>query len=227
MKKRFFVIATLMFLPLLTVNHIDKVSADDITSDNTLEAINNDQFAGLSDDQKIVCFPDGGIIYEKNNDVNYPDYELRRHNGVIKTVAEAKEEDSIDSQNNILNQDLLAPSPFRGSIPSAEPFRLEAGQTYRSAAFGGKGWQFSGYVFYPRPGTGAYLYYRAIGDDGRVGTYSDAMTVFYGQGLRGQYLGKSQGWRPIHIGDYITNGNNAKGFFTYNPVRGSRYEVHN
>lgn len=226
MKKLFYFSVALMLIPIFTINAVDGVFADDIMSEDNIDLLEN-QFTGLSDNQKIVCFPDGGIIYEKNDDVSYSDYELQRHNGVIKTVAEAKQDYPTDTQNNILNQELLTPSSFRGSVPSAEPYRLEAGQTYRSAAFSGSGWRFSGYVFYPRPGTGAYLYYRAIGDDGRVGTYNDAMTVFYGQGLRGQYLGKHQGWRPIFIGDYVTNGNNAKGFFTFNPIRGSRYEVHN
>lgn len=182
-------------------------------------------FEGLSDNKLVVVYPDGSISYTDNVYADYSTQELNQKAATIKTVSEAKEYLKGQFSDEPLNSN--SATMERAALPHWNKKELRAGEHYRSQAFSGRGWRFSGYAFYPKYGTGGYLYYRSIGDDGRVGNFNDAMSTAVSGGNYGTPLYKREGWKAIWIGIDLTNGNNAKGYYTYNPISGSVYEVHN
>lgn len=182
-------------------------------------------FEGLSDEQLVVSYPDGAISYTSDVLNDYTEEELEQFNARIQTVAEVKEE---YRHTSFVYEDPFIFYSLRIANPAGSHAKvMKSGEHYSSRHFSGKGWQFSGYRFYPQQGTGAYLYFRSLKDDGRVGNYSQMMNTYMGYGIGGDALMQRDGWRLIFVGASITNENNAKGYFTYNPVAGTTYEVHN
>lgn len=104
---------------------------------------------------------------------------------------------------------------------------LKLGHSYRSKEFSGSGWRFSGFMFYSEPGTGPYLSFRCFVDSGRIGNFTEAMKTSQGYGILGEELYAGPNWQLTYIGAHLSNANNAKCFYTYNPIPGTYYEVKN
>ena len=176
-------------------------------------------FLGLDENKLVVVYPDGSISYTDDTANDYSENFLREEQAQILPVSEAKMKVS-----EILSKPRREK---RQATPNWEPRMLIAGEHYRSQRFSGHGWRFSGYSFYPKLGTGAYLYFRSIGDDGRIGTYNDAQNTNVLGKITGTALLESEGWKAFWVGDFRTNANNALGYYTYNPKANTVYEVHN
>lgn len=196
-----------------------KASANEINSNTVIEKQLTNLFEGLPDNKLVVVYPDGSISYTNNVVADYPQELLNEEHAKIMDVSSAKQ-----SVKNILSQPTYE---TRQTSPGWSARKLKAGETYRSQRFSGKGWRFSGYSFYPALGTGPYLFFRSIGDDGRVGNYNDAMNLVMRGQLTGKALMAKDGWKYFFVGDSVVSANNALGYYTYNPKPGTVYEVHN
>ncbi|MDV5976596.1 UNVERIFIED_CONTAM: hypothetical protein KB581_04425 [Streptococcus canis] len=181
-------------------------------------------FSGLSEEQLVVVYPDGAISYSDDVTRDYTQDFLIKEKAEIKTVAEARE--SLSQKFPVSPMEMPRPT-FRAAMPVFNRKSLALNEHYRSQPFSGSGWRFSGAMFYPQPGTGPYIQFRAIGDDGRIGNYNQAMNTYMLGRIEGTPIYNGQGWKYFFVGDSITNSNNALGYYTFNPVNGSVYEVRN
>lgn len=182
--------------------------------------LSDDPYEDLKDDQIVIACPEGGFIVKKDGSSNFSEAHVRENNGTLMTVKELKKQnrkDSTVSGNELFNNNI---TPFRAPTPNGTTVRyLANGEAYRSEAFSGSGWRFSGYRFYPASGTGGYLAWTSIKDDGRVGDLGQAGSTYAGH-LAGTALYAREGRK------YIWSQNGML-YYTFNPISGTRYVVEN
>ena len=184
---------------------------------NENNAIENQLFCDLEDDDLVLELPEGGYLFgeatiENDNGDVIGKYNSQTDDNSI-TVKEAREllfKERISEGNQI--------SPKGSSIPTST-ITLASGASYTSSGFSGSGWRFSGYKFIASSGTGYYLLWCSIGDDGRVGNMTEAYST-----LNGTIAGDC-----IYNGSYtyISKATLSQIYYTYNPISGTYYYVGN
>lgn len=130
------------------------------------------------------------------------------------SVEEAKQ----DVVNSLVHPEDSSIQP-RLASPPTQRWVLALGAEYKSSAFSGSGWRFSGYMFAPEPSSGYYLLWTSYGDDGRVGSLDQAYATLNGS-LQGDIIYNGS---PT----YINKGTLSHVYYTFNPVNGSYYYVQN
>ena len=144
--------------------------------------------------------------------------------GEALTVYEAKEVFRNKKFDLVNTNDIFNRMKFRGASPVGVPcITLRAGEKVRSNQFSGNGWRFSGKQYLPEYGTGAYLYWKTVGDDGRVGNFNQAYFLWLNGTLAGTPIYKNQGRVAIYCGESVP----GYMYYTYYPASGSYYEVDN
>lgn len=195
-------------------------------SANTTGANDPTSLESLADNDKVLVLPDGfilhGIMKLKSNSlldrgvpaVNSETDKSSVTWGQLKKQTKTPNNDlsvvfkSIDKRNL---------SNLEGSTPASKEWILQSGEGYKSNYFSGSGWRFGGFIFRTPPVPEDYLLWGSHGDDGRVGTYDDAMNTWYNGG---------------NYGIQVNNGTQAyfegpAQYYSYNPKDKSYYGVAN
>ena len=96
-------------------------------------------------------------------------------------------------------------------------FFLGANEHNISGDFSASGWRFNHYMFKTASGTGNYLRWTSINDNGCIGGYEDAQNTLNGI-VSGMELpiGQSRWYSKVSAGQI---------YYTYNPVTGTKYLV--
>lgn len=201
---------------------------DDISYEDA-EEIADKMFEDLEKSDKLLKLPDGDficgdgeweIVDEANPDIVLESYNIETDPSSIN-VEEAKEvvvEQIMEEDNDTPQIGVLAAAPFSGTAK-----KIPADGRVYSNPFSGKGWRFSEKSYLPADGTGSYLWWSTVYDDGRVGNYTEAYATCYLAPVAGT---------PIYFNDsaygrYISKGGKAMHYYTFNPISGSYYFVWN
>lgn len=73
------------------------------------------------------------------------------------TVDEYNEKKANGEEIPVVDVPVPTPDRLRSANPPTNVWKMTYGTSYTSNAFSGSGWRFSGYLFMPETGSGAYL----------------------------------------------------------------------
>lgn len=170
-------------------------------------------------DQVVQVLPDGGLISKDNGDANFDSGIVESNYGTLMTYGEYLTLEAVDTSLGTLE------FPFYRSASPAKavqyPKILSSGESYTSQPFYESGWRFSESKFKAADGTGTWLLWTAVGDGGVVGNEYEAYRTYQTK----QSIGRAK----IENGrsQYVDGQGSWLFFYTYNPVKGSRYVVSN
>lgn len=189
---------------------LSSVSAAQYNADNENNPVK------LPDSATVIKLPDGGILHGKLTIVHASDsklsYTTDYNSDTDKNAITVK-----DLNNGVVpvqSGDSMVST--RGISPSNDLYILPNLGHYESEAFNGSGWRFAGYKFAPAAGTGKYLLWNAVYDQGRVGTVQQAWSTKNGS-VSGTIVGGLSG-------KYVAG---TTTFYTYNPAYNMHYVVDN
>lgn len=170
----------------------------------------------LPDSAKVIKLPDGGILHGQMSIIHGSgsalSYTSNYNSETDKNAVTVKafNKGIVPAQSG----DLLMTT--MGISPSNDLYIVKNQAVYTSQPFNGSGWRFAGYKFAPESGTGNYLLWNALYDQGRVGTVSQAWSTKNGS-VSGTIVGGLSG-------KYVAGTNT---FYTYNPAYNMKYVVAN
>lgn len=189
---------------------LSSVSAAQYNADNENNPVK------LPDSATVIKLPDGSILHGKMDIIHASgsnlSYTTSYNSDTDKNAITVK--DLNNGVNPVQSGDSMVST--RGISPSNELRVLQNQASIRSDPFTGSGWRFAGYKFAPASGTGNYLLWNAIYDQGRVGTVQQAWATKNGS-LSGTIVGGLSG-------KYVAG---TTTFYTYNPAYNMRYIVEN
>jgi len=170
----------------------------------------------LPDSAKVIKLPDGGILHGKmtithasGSQMSYTtNYNSDTDKNAITVKALNSGVEPVQSGESMMTT--------MGISPSNDLYVLDNLGRYQSQPFTGSGWRFAGYKFAPASGTGDYLLWNSVYDQGRVGTVSQAWATKNGS-ISGTIVGGLSG-------KYVAG---TTTFYTYNPVYNMHYVVEN
>lgn len=210
-KSKFFILMT-MFISLCYSPIVFAAVPKEITSDSsTIE---------IADDQIVQALPEGGYIFNSDGNSEFDSEVVENNNGVLMTYKEYKSLEKKDTSLPYVDLPVMT----RAASPSTvvnNPKTLQNNQVYRSDPFSESGWRFSHLKFKAAAGTGTWLRWTAIGDGGCVGNEYEAYRTYQTQQAVCRLgLAPNQSAYANGEGSWLF-------FYTYNPVKGSRYLVEN
>lgn len=192
--------------------------------ENTMVATATNPFPNLSDNDLVLVFPDGSVLYGEM-EIEYPKSE--DENTLLDSESDSRsitygEYKKVAEKNAVEENSWVSRPQLRGASPApASTIKtLKSNGSYKSNAFSASGWRFAESNFKPEAGTGMYLRWQTYKDSAMVGSASDAQSTYrtglgYGTAI---YTGAAR---------YITSPNSVTTYYTLNPVNGSHYTVSN
>lgn len=219
-KSKLLLFSAATFLPLIWGSN---VSANTTFNDSSPQKQIEQQFKGMSNDEKVLPMPLGGYLHGHAKVGNIVDGKLdeskmQEINSATDpnsiSVKEAKELALSRYQTEQKNPSI---TPFRDDpAPTTSVIALTKGQNYTSDYFGNANlnhWTFSSYWFLGQTSAGHYgsLNWKTYNGPGRVGTTNQANNTYYGS-VDGTLISSSSSWATIGNGQlltYYTNATNA------------------